>query len=805
MRRGTFVHYEDEDDDDDDVSFVEDSQESPWGGRSGFSTGASGLGGYPRGGGAGGQSFASRGGTAGGYGGGAGGGFRSERPGGYGSGLGSGYGGGMSGGDAYSFDLDLGKSMPYDMGGFDDDDDDLPPRKVGSSLQGGLSASRTQTTLTKATSSAAAKSKAGTGSIGRGGSLAETNRQFDLSRFETKRTPSTAAAQKPAAAPSKDPGADFKKFLDEDSDLDLSDDGVPTKTSSVPVKVATAAAQKGKADEPAPAKSVAAAAVPSKATVAGGAGRQQADSLESFDDASSEEQMREIGSAASSTSPAARSSKVAQPSSKFVATTNPQGQEHSRGSSRASSKSRSRSSSGRRSPRSPGEQSLPRSVASESGSQRSASSAGSGQGRSGVFGKVMGMDDFLASMGGAAAPKAAAPASAPVVKPKEVPEVPSESVSMDASQSAAEPVVQRRPAAAAAKRSLTSQTASSPGVSRQASYTDDFHGESQPLVRASGTYEEDFEDGEDSSRLDDHTTSVATTGAAVAGGCCSAGVGTMSPGVARATSSTAPGVAARLLPGRARLAVDDDDYRPRRPTEHVGVQVEFGVDVGVQCDPVPPHADTQPSAFSDPLGMWSQVPPWWAAGPYAGFAPLGAAGIYPGMAGMPLGFGPPLAAGHPLGAYMAQTGMASPMPQSFPGMPPAAAAGIPASNAAVLRQLFALGSLRPGFPSKEAWPSAGEGEPQLTSAGPAVGPNATAAPSAKTGGPLQPDLSVMAAMDDSFRQQLNLLKAAASRHRTLLEQARPPQAGFAHMAQVTDAAASASRTLEAATAPSALS
>jgi len=710
MRRGGSILQHD-DDDDEDLSFEEDSQESPWGGRSGFSGGN--YGGYGR-----------TTGALSGFGGRGSGGPNRGASGGYG---GSSAGGG--GGDAYSFDIDMSKNAPF--AGFDDEE--FLPRRTGGGPSTGMSgtgfgrlSSSSLTTVNRTTPTAKAKA----GSLARGGSMAETNRQFDLSRFEQKSTvPSRApAAAAPTAASKKhesdDSEADFEKFLNESDNSDR-----PAARRSTPADKPKSAPA---AQDPVPKASTLrdTRSTPNVQSSSKLAPSQRSElSEDSIRDGSSEEppppEVRKTVPEVAQRAPAAGGS---QPSA----------------SRSASEGTASRSES----PRAYGQRSLPQSANSASGSRhsrpsspRSASSAGSGKG---IFGKVMNAADFFA-----ASPAPVAKASVSEGQAKRPPEVPSETASVENSQSEELP----QKVVVAKKQLSVAASASSPCASRQASYGDDFHGESPAMMRAAATYDEDFEE-DSASRPDDRPAPTATNTAPAALQPARSAV------VARpkqAAGVPTSGVNTRIPSAGVGLErrVEDDDYRPRRPTEHVGVQAEFGVDVGVQCDPPAPEHHPAPS---DPMGMWSHASqPWFAA--YG--QPLPNA---PGYPGMPSQFAGNFAGGSMHG-HPAMAGMPFMNPYTAGLMPPGVGSPAPFANPAVLRQLFALGSLKPGF-GREAWTGTG-----VTAESKPV----PASPSAS----LHPDLAAMSAIDESFRQQLELLKAAAGRHRTLLEQTKPQLGGAA--------------------------
>jgi len=289
----------------------------------------------------------------------------------------------------------------------------------------------------------------------------------------------------------------------------------------------------------------------------------------------------------------------------------------------------------------------------------------------------------------------------------------------------------------------------------------------------------------------------------------------------------------------------DDDYRPRRPTCNVGIQADVPVSVGVQCD-----IQTEPRpAPDDPFGPWMQSGPATAAGASgaAGFPAVSPYGPpHPYLNG---GFPPPYGCPTPFGPY----GFAPPPYNTMPPslhphwggytMPPQAmpqSGPNTAQHAAthpLLRQLFGaaitgprVGMFNPPVRATGSSPcegetatgseAAGEGEAAAASSS-AAPPRWATAPIPVAGHPMgafgssvysmpyaqqgipstapgigtalgAPSPAAMAALglvDESFREQIELLRKAAARHRSLLEKAQIPASATARPASFTTAEA----------------
>jgi len=332
---------------------------------------------------------------------------------------------------------------------------------------------------------------------------------------------------------------------------------------------------------------------------------------------------------------------------------------------------------------------------------------------------------------------------------------------------------------AASEISVTSPQAAT------ATYSEDFAGESASASahRATATYEEDFEEGSESQ------SAAAAPMAAVSS--AKAKASSAKQKVTIAASSTEPVMPSSPGNRRSKLAHsdEDEDYRPRRPTCHVSVQANIPVDAGVQCDPPAPD-------FQGMQNPWTQAFPSFPSVPsqqnVQASQASGMGGSFPGPcfgampAGMPAGMPfPPT--GYPYWPY------APSMPPVFLQPPPAPS---PSVANPLLRQLFgaALSGQRGFVPqAREAWgglgPAFGSGLQADSSAQPAASSDAAAgfASDAKSAtmpialgheGP-SPALWALSMVDDSFKEQIELLRQAASRHRSLLEKSRAPESSGA--------------------------
>lgn len=188
---------------------------------------------------------------------------------------------------------------------------------------------------------------------------------------------------------------------------------------------------------------------------------------------------------------------------------------------------------------------------------------------------------------------------------------------------------------------------------------------------------------------------------------------------------------------------EDDDYRPRRPTVEVGVQVDTGVDVGVQCDPEPVPAS---SSFGS-HGFGSMAPPGMGH-------PFGQLSGYPyGM------FGPMPPQPYPSWEY------AGPLPYLPTYLPRG-----PHENP-FLHNMFAAGGLGRGHMFAPAPRMAsGTGSVAATRE---VWPQPRAPGAVHTPAGLYGDeaMSAIGAVDDNFRRQIEQLRQAAAKNRELLEKA----------------------------------
>lgn len=250
--------------------------------------------------------------------------------------------------------------------------------------------------------------------------------------------------------------------------------------------------------------------------------------------------------------------------------------------------------------------------------------------------------------------------------------------------------------------------------------------ESTAAKRASMHYEEDFEASSTGSALvQTPRAAPVLTPAAVT--VAASTTTTAAPTIERASvPATVPSAAAfvRTEPKSqtyqepSRDTQEDRGMPLRRSTRDVQVQASIPVDVGVQCDllDVPRAPGWATSASAAPWGF----SPWEQA--------LSAG--YP-HAGLPAGFGP-------------YGMMPMPPPGYFPWTP----------------------LQGPGFPFVAPWGKAGPtgAPPEPTSD---IGPGAPpAAPPAA--------LWAMRMVDDSFKDQIELLRQAAQRHRSLLQKGRGP-------------------------------
>lgn len=203
------------------------------------------------------------------------------------------------------------------------------------------------------------------------------------------------------------------------------------------------------------------------------------------------------------------------------------------------------------------------------------------------------------------------------------------------------------------------------------------------------------------------------------------------------------------------------------------------VDVGVQCDPVPPEHWRAPD---DPFGPWAVPPPMMPAQSQA--AAAYGHGLHPGGA-----YGAPLGPGPFLGGYSIPYQGFSPL-GPYP----------------IMHQQFGHIPGQHGFfpRPRESWGGKSEeaglgGASSSSTAGVAVSTEGASVPLgarssmlqgglasgvAKAGGcPIpgvpcnSPAMAALNMVDDSFRQQIDMLKAAAGRHRALLEKARVPLEG----------------------------
>lgn len=242
---------------------------------------------------------------------------------------------------------------------------------------------------------------------------------------------------------------------------------------------------------------------------------------------------------------------------------------------------------------------------------------------------------------------------------------------------------------------------------------------------------------------------------------------------AAATVSPSSVSATRLVATKSqspRTDLDDEDYRPRRPTCHVGVQADVPVDVGCQCDG-PPEAERPTS--SNPAYPWSFFP-----SPHltSGFQQAAASEAFASAAST--GFSPFQCAGYPY-PFPPPTGGLYPPSTPAGFMMPPWAGGYPPPMTADMKMPHAWGaSMRPGHPCGQPWnawgavPSPPTLVPGDRQSKDLSAPNAFSHAAAGKGTAASPD--ALGALDESFREQIDLLRQAAARHRELLERVRGP-------------------------------
>lgn len=690
------------------------------------------------------------------------------------------YGGG--GGDAYDFPLDFGKASPYASGfNFDPKSGGAaassaraaskPAAKTGALAKAGIiAASAKPAAATAKAAKTAPATKAGAG-------LKPTS--FD-SRFDTSRFERSGASA--GAKPKGDD--DFRRFLDEDSDEDEGSkaapkaapksaaaktapapkaavrtpsdtDGsgsisppespqqvVPKKTAAAPAKATSsrpAAPESASevssdhSDEPPPPAAPAKAAPAAKATVPAAAAETRPAAVSKAPAVAAGPPAPTRARSASPSQSAATPSQGSRSSSgrgrSRDRASSPRSRSHSRSASRSRSKSRSPLRSRSATPRSRSRSASPRSARSP----ESVKSAGSSPAN--PLGKIMYASDLFAS----------SPVKSPVIKEQEPPP---------------RPVALAPAAAKAAAKAPSEDSALSP---RQRTYSDDFIGEGGPgAQRANTSYTEDFEASE--SQEPSARPTPAATVASVVRQATSVSTTPAVPKaqvtpvpVAFSTSSTAVAAAApSLLAGQVSVTqgprvaplVEDPDYRPRRPTCHVGVQANVPVETGIQCDLLPtPVDDATYGIPPQAAGYWPGYPPVQGAPPGYPFMPYGA----PGM--MPMPMGPPQ---YPFWAYGASPQMPGAAP--FPPQPPTG----------LLRGLFGAALLGQRPPPKEAWGAA-------PAAAAEAGSQSRGSPEQRrsgAGAPPHPAVVALGLVDESFKEQIDLLRQAAARHRSLLERSR---------------------------------
>jgi hypothetical protein len=307
----------------------------------------------------------------------------------------------------------------------------------------------------------------------------------------------------------------------------------------------------------------------------------------------------------------------------------------------------------------------------------------------------------------------------------------------------------------------------------------------------------------------------------------SSNLGTAQPLITNTSSSK--GISVTQASVSKLRECDDDDYRPRRPTCHVGIQANIPVDVGVQCDPPP----QDPRAPDDPFMAWMRMhsslhsPPVAAAGfpamPMYGVPPFVGTGPYAqwgGCGGYPMAYPQPLPPGPPAAAQSAMLQQFFKSAVAGPFAPPSrtettadgqtpgedarsATAAVPVNSGASQVSPFSVpytyGYNAPGPATAMSYASGfaanGGVSPATLASGiaPMSAPGfvahggmspATLAPSiplmpgpgfATNGGVSPAALAALSVVDDSYRQQIELLKKAAAIHKTRLDKARGPQ------------------------------
>jgi len=784
----SMIQYDDDDDDDSQaVSFEEDDDSGSMEVGKGFGTGSNlGIGGLGRGGHGGVGGLGGGGGMADAYG--------------YGDGN---FGGGA---DAYNFDVDVGGKFPFEMDG-PDMDRGLP--KKTNALASGAAAGKKSldvgagrgslVSASSATSSGGSKGGAGRGVIASSGLPRSKvmDDKFDISRFNVGK----GAAAKPAAAKSKSKMTDFQKFLEDSDDSgDGDSDGPPEQTVAPTKQAGTASARfqaskealgassdvSGSATPPSPLATKASApeSLATKSAVVGGAAAAPVAAVASGNKTVAQSrcavpeapEVSSDGSSPRSRVASSHGSRCPSPGAAPRATA-AHGTDVARavGSSHATSGSASPAASHRpgfnsradhdKRERSPS-RSLSRSRSRSHSSVHSRSSARSarsqspsaGSDRGPPHGRIMQMDDLLG-----VAKQSAPPTVVSSVPPPRV------------------DVIAALGTSAAEDSSVMSPHHAT------ATYTEEFVGESTNQGHGL-TYDDDFEPDAEGSNSSAPLRRKESGSKIVTAAATSTSATEAVAGAQRASLGNAAGSDNRMTTKPAcqdRPGYDDDDYRPRRPTCHFGVQCSMPVDVGVQCDPPPPP---QPPEYlrapDDPFGPWAMPPPMMPTQAQAAAAYVH--GLQYGSAyGTPLGPGPflggygvPHQAFPPVGPYpimhqhlgpiAGQHGFFPRPREPWGGKPrEAGLGGVPSSSAG-----GGIGAVSTEGASVPLGAQSSMGQIGLASA------VATAGDCPTLGVPSTlPAMAALNMVDESFRQQLDLLKAAAGRHRALLEKARVPLDG----------------------------
>lgn len=303
---------------------------------------------------------------------------------------------------------------------------------------------------------------------------------------------------------------------------------------------------------------------------------------------------------------------------------------------------------------------------------------------------------------------------------------------------------------ASAHSSRSSSRSSDKNLRASATYASDFAAESTTPKQHAATYASDDFEAEES-----QVTPRAPP-----------------PAAKLAARPLSPRVVRRASPRSAESELSDLDYKPRRPTCSVGVQANVPVDAAVQCD-LPPGDPRPPD---DPLGSWAGLSqggspsamPWYSM-PFQQQHPAASSW---GYMQSPWCYLPPPAPPmmHPYQQQPQQQQQPLPPYQSF------------------LRQMMSAAvqgqPMGPPVPPRRAWPAP---EERAAAEPPSAGAGGAGEESSIPGGPwalpqtaqASAAMQALGAVDDAFREQIEVLRLAAGRHRALLEraQSRPMSTG----------------------------